>query len=543
MSENLNVPQSLTARSAEWALRALMRNNVCYLLSALLMLVGCYIVCVPYLFELKIIGGLIDLLGAINLYEVLVVLTCGFLIRRIPANRESRTLVLVELLFLLDVTFTVNGSLPIHFRWGLILAAASLALALIKIFVLDTGARTSIFGGIKAFLLPSLLFVYTFQPFLVLFATSGTKSSALVTSLIWTAFGALPLLLLTTRLGSPLLAEEFADLPWWKRRRFQTTVAGITLGIVALQLCGQSWVHRIPITIHCLAPLAISLLAVLPTLHPEAKGRWLDGIRIAATLALLVFGAGVYERPWSVPHYEFLLTPWRLNATFAALVSLLLWKREGASHHLDSAYVCGMLALMGHDGSQIGEFLQHPGGAAILASLPLLILWLRHNRNYVRVMAVMSFQLFVCVQYHYSSDASADAILQFFRYWPLCAFACSLLLREEHRRWRHALLAAMFWLGARSFGYADLASLNYFCVVFMVLTAAAIIGSHLPLPALPAYLLLAATSRHVLPAPDSAARWGWLVIALAFAVFGVAFLVTRRTLQMSDQGLVDTTSE
>src|SRR6185436_4948868 len=134
MSEQRSQPDSLYSHAIDWLWRALMRHNVCYLLSALLMLIGCYIVCVPYLFELKIIGGLIDLLGAINLYEFMVVLTCGFLIRHIPASRESRTLVLVELLFLLDVTFTVNGSLPIHFRWGLILAAGSLALALIKIF-------------------------------------------------------------------------------------------------------------------------------------------------------------------------------------------------------------------------------------------------------------------------------------------------------------------------------------------------------------------------------------------------------------------------
>lgn len=543
MPENRRLPESLYTRGVEWAWLALMRNNVCYLLSALLMLVGCYIVCVPYLFELKIIGGLIELLGAINVYEALVVLTCGFLIRRIPASRESRTLVLVELLFLLDVTFTVNGCLPIHFRWGLILAASSLALALVKIFVLDTGARASIFGGIKTLLMPALFFVYTFQPFLVLFAVPGTMSAPLVTSLIWTAFGALPLLLFGTRLASPLATQEFADLPWWKRRRFQTTVVGITLGVVALQVGGQCWVHRIPLTLHCFAPLAISLFAVLPVFFPNALGRWLDTVRIAATLALLVFGAGVYERSWSLPQIGLNLTPWRINAMFAALISLLLWKREGATAHLDSLYACGMLAFLGHDGTSINEFLRRPDGTTILASLPLLLLWLRHNRNYARVMAVISFQLLLCVRFLYASDPSVDVALQYVRLWPLCAFGCSLLLRQDHRLWKYALLAAMFWLGARSFGYADLASLNYFCVVFLVLAGAAIIGNQLPLPILPAYLFLAATTRRVLPTPDSATHWGWLVIALAFGVFGFAFLVTRRKLQLNEQGLADAASE
>src|SRR4051794_2202424 len=104
MIEQRSQPDSLYSHTIDWAWRALMRHNVCYLLSALLMLIGCYIVCVPYLFEFKIIGGLIDLLGAINAYEIIVVLTCGFLIRNMPQSRESATLLLVELLFLLDIT-------------------------------------------------------------------------------------------------------------------------------------------------------------------------------------------------------------------------------------------------------------------------------------------------------------------------------------------------------------------------------------------------------------------------------------------------------
>ena len=49
----------------------LQRNNILYLLSAVLMLLGCYLVCVPYLITLKReVGGLLVLLGTINLYEV-----------------------------------------------------------------------------------------------------------------------------------------------------------------------------------------------------------------------------------------------------------------------------------------------------------------------------------------------------------------------------------------------------------------------------------------------------------------------------------------
>ena len=216
---------------------------------------------------------------------------------------------------------------------------------------------------------------------------------------------------------------------------------------------------------------------------------------------------------------------------FAAFIAFVLWRREKSSLHLDGFCVLGSMAIMGHDGWSIRAFLHDPDLATVVAMLPIIALWLCHNRDYRRIMAVLSFELYLCVRMFYVFEPEADSWLQFVRYWPMLAFVCSIILhRSDCRRWRQVLLAAVFWLGARSFGDSDLASLDYFCLAFLWLAGASIIGGLVPLPFLPAYLLFGAATRRVIPAPDSAVHWGWVVIALAFGVFGFAFLVTRKRL-------------
>src|SRR5258708_24421965 len=97
-----------TQRIGEW----LLRQNVLYLLSACLMLLGCYLISLPNLLAFRRnISELLLLLGVINIYEGLVILACGFILRRLPSSREGALLLLVEFLFLFDMTCTANACL------------------------------------------------------------------------------------------------------------------------------------------------------------------------------------------------------------------------------------------------------------------------------------------------------------------------------------------------------------------------------------------------------------------------------------------------
>jgi len=55
------------------AWQVLQRNGLLYLLSALFMLIGCYLVCQPHLLEYKQFSSLLTLLSVVNCYEIMVI--------------------------------------------------------------------------------------------------------------------------------------------------------------------------------------------------------------------------------------------------------------------------------------------------------------------------------------------------------------------------------------------------------------------------------------------------------------------------------------
>ncbi|MCY3023573.1 MAG: hypothetical protein NTW87_31725, partial [Planctomycetota bacterium] len=223
-------------RAGNWFLR----QNVFYLLSAFLMLLGCYLISLPHLLTPRPdITELLVLLGVINIYEGLVILACGFILRRLPASREATLLLLIEILFLFDMTFTASSCLTRHFKLGLGVAAAGFVLALLKLYALETGARHALFHRLKRFLIPALLVLYSFQGVLVLHSSEFPALRALCAYAIWLTFGALALLL------PPDISDAVPPAaPWWAARSFRCAVGSLSLGLLALQLVAQSWVHR-----------------------------------------------------------------------------------------------------------------------------------------------------------------------------------------------------------------------------------------------------------------------------------------------------------
>ncbi|MHC4249074.1 MAG: hypothetical protein ACYS9X_08100, partial [Planctomycetota bacterium] len=114
-------------------LEFLARHNVLYILSALLMLVGCLLISLPRPFHLT---DLVVLLLVINLYEAMVIAAATWIARRAPASREPNVLLLVETAFLLDAHFTVNACVTADAFWGPIIAATALALAFAKVYLM-----------------------------------------------------------------------------------------------------------------------------------------------------------------------------------------------------------------------------------------------------------------------------------------------------------------------------------------------------------------------------------------------------------------------
>ena len=535
MNGDLSCHKATLLRYAEHLARAFMRANVFYLLSALLMLIGCYIICLPNLFDYKDFKGLLTLLCVINLYEAMVIAACVFIFRRLPGSTEGATLLLVEMFFLFDATFTVNGCLVVSYAWGMLALAISLTLALVKILVLEAGAGSKLLGGIKAILIPAAVFTYTFQPMLRL----GSAKPMTASGLLWLVYGALPMLLIFWRpVSEPKDGDATGDkAPLWRCGLFRELVLFLALLLPGLQLAGQTWVHRAPFSFGFLLPLVFSLLTILPLLVRKLETRHLAAVRLIVTASLLLpaaFVAGAGVESVAIFGQSLLLSEFRFSVAFAAAAYLVMWRRERRSTQL--SLFCGLftLALLGHDAASIADFFVQPEWHKIAVCVPLAFFWLYFNRAYIPALSIMTFFLLLATRCVAGTQYDFNATKEFLGYWPICALLTSLVLKHPGRGLRISLLACVFSMGAGRFSADDLPSLVYFLVAFGALLAAGtFLRRALTIYVVFAYLVAASMARFGVPMPDTSIKWGWGVIVLAFLLFIVAFLITRQHLRES----------
>ncbi|MBI3829153.1 MAG: hypothetical protein HY291_06535 [Planctomycetes bacterium] len=533
------MPSLNAAAITERFLERLRRDNIFYLLSALLMLSGCYLVCVPHLVTLKReAGGLVVLLGTINVYEALVVFACRFICRNAPRSREGSTLLVVALLFLLDVTFTINACLSIDTAFGISVASASLLLALLKLFALERGARFPVFGSLKIFLIPAIAFLYSFQGVLALYPQGTLAWRAAASCAVWLAFGALPLLLLWRpwRVDHAAPAAPSDPEPWWQTESFKRMAAALSLVLIGLQLLGQTWVHRAPLHAVFAVPLLLSLLAAAPWFVAlRNRRRWL-AVRVSAACVLLVLACvGSGHVPWTLRMFgaSAAVTPFRIDCLFAFAIFALLRVREGRAAYLDWGLGFIALGAMGCDARGILRFAAEPALANAFACVALGCVWLAFRVTFHRAAAVLTLGLYFVLRALAIENGVENGRLEFVRWEALGLLAFWIVFAERPQWIRHALLAAVFWLGVSSCAPEDFNGLVYFYAAAAVLVAACALDWRLYGTVLLTYLAASNLSAFGSPAPSSAASWGWLAIAAAFALFGLAFKITRAQLARS----------
>lgn len=504
--------------------RAVRRLNVFYLLSALLMLLGCYLVCIPYLYKPRALGALLALLGTINLYEALVIATCVFLIRRAPFRREVPLLLLIEVAFLFDGTFTVNACVTAHYLWGLVITACSLALGFAKLFVLDRASRGRLFGARKPFLAAGMVFLYTFQPFLALYSGAGEDfrlAREFLVFSVWCAFAALALFLCLkpARPAPPVLHPVL--------KSGSAVLAG---AILLAQWVGQSWVHEAPFHAAFLLPLGLAAMALLPRPEPMQMGPLhLEG-RTLCAMGLVAVGFALphapkwellnnLREPWVV------LSPLRMALAMGAWLLFRAWQREGHGALLNAFAALSFLAVAGHDAPSIARFADAPQPDKVALLLPAALWWALHQRSYLRALLGLALYLALCVAS--VETKRLDFLAWYGRYLPLLAFVLGLALAPEC--WQRLLVLACLVCGlgcACLFANGDAGMIYYYVAALALLQAA----RKRPLAyAVPLAACGAAGACQSLEGPVALSRgaFGWAAILAAFGVFGIAFAITR----------------
>jgi hypothetical protein len=509
------------------------RNNVLYPASALLMLVGCFLISMPYLFEYRELGGLMVLLGVINVYEAMVIATFAFVMRRttahLPTPKDAPMLLFVQLLFLMDASFTVNACISLRVGWGTLIAVASLALALAKVYALERGSGTRVFRGVKAVLLPVMVFTYTFQSVLAFYRSAEPAARESSTYFVWFVFGALPLTLMLARFGRDD-ADGEEDVPAWIGPAFRKAVAGVALALVTAQLLGQVWVHRTPFAVGFLLPLIFSVIALAKTTGGEAARRSRDRFRIAAAaFAVFIVLAVHSEMLWAAPLLgeAVAFSPTRIGLVFGATVFMLVWRRERSGAFYSAAFVLLGFALLGHSGESIAWELLHPGPARALVVATLAALWFLPSRTYARAIVAMTPVLFMTCMAVGQRFPEVDPGAEFLRYWPLGAFGIALALGSSAKRSRAVLAALLFAIALLGLDAMDGASVVYLLAVLAAFAGAIAVEGRRYVYVTAGFLTAADLRLYGLTAPQTAVQWGALAIVTAFMLFAAGLLVTR----------------
>lgn len=125
-------------------LRFLSLHNPFYLLSALLMLVACFLIVNPWGFDGRKAGDLFLTWGVLNCYEAAVITMAIVLYRTGRAGKDVGKLVFVSLMFMFDIVLLASAFAIADGWLGTVIVAASALLACAKLAALIIGLRLRI---------------------------------------------------------------------------------------------------------------------------------------------------------------------------------------------------------------------------------------------------------------------------------------------------------------------------------------------------------------------------------------------------------------
>lgn len=503
------------------------------------MLIGCYLVCQPHLLEYKQFSSLLTLLSVVNCYEVMVIAACVHILRRLPSSRESSTLIVVEVLFLLDATFTNNSCLAVNFSRGMLVLTVAMTLGFVKFYALESaaGPGRSYFGESRGILVASMVFTYSFQPVMAAHAPQAGALQSCMTYLVWLGYGALPLFIHKMDTPVAAVASSAEVRAVFQEKNLQRVVMVMALVVPLLHVAGQSWVHRAPFEWDFLVPMLVGLMLALPELFPDISKTYTR----LATLALLggcVLTSGA-DTGWRI-HLDPLpaeLSSTRLTLLFSAACFILGWLRSGRTSRLDLALAAltAMLALFGSHSGNMFEFLLAPKGLKIIIFIVLSVTWAFFDRNYWLHSALIIANLFLVLQCFSAGNESLQMPSELFYYIPIVAFLVMLPYRSVAEVWALVPYVTIFVCGCLRAGELNGVALLYAVIAGGAIAAGYLLYGRAAVYAVCAYLVIVLLRRWNGGA-TTGISWGWLAIVLAFALFVLGFYGTRSRLTSTAEG-------
>lgn len=503
----------------EWVQRGVyaffIRHNLFYKVSALLMLVGCYLVMAPYLLAIRELPGLLKLLGAINVYEAAVIACCLFILRHEPKDNNGPLLLLVQSLFLLDGTFTANACFSIAPGEGAWVLGCSLLLGLVKLAILRRGAAGSVLKGLMPMYVGGMAVTYGAQ-IVMSHVPAATDWEGGVCYLLWLGVGAFLLFVAILEMSPREEAEPvFAWGPVFRKLVF-ALLAAVVIG----QLIAQTWLVELEWRPQFILPVFMGALCLLQALHP-----WFQVEDVSVVLfAILLFTLDAGQSSVNV----FGMCVEAVNCAFAGLAIFTVWLRRRESYCLEMSLLFLILGAQqwGVSGSEVPVAAIAAPATAFAALCAVLAC-----RRAMAGALVFSAVFWVLTAGHLSAfipEVTANELRG--SALPLLWLAVLHLYGDVGAPWRLVTAIACAVLGLAAGVHGGFVPLCYAWAILLVLAASQYVDKNwtrLVFVAYAAALCAIRTQAWVAFHPTSKTDWGVLAILTAFVTLAFAAWLTR----------------
>jgi hypothetical protein len=275
-----------TATAGPRFARRFIEVNYFYVLSAALMMLGCFLLVRTGALEGTKFQRTLHSLLVLQAYEGLVILAAIVIARRFGVLGDAVTLLSVEIVLLLDPTFFSNAFSTFHRIDGFAVNVACLMLVPVKLLLLQWMLRVRLTPLMQCALLLTGLFVYLGE------APLGLEAMPITHAVYYLALSWMPLLLALvlpamTRMIRPDLAHR-DRMTSGQRVFLQWLLLGMPMFAVLSHFVESSLVHRIDLLPMFAAPAVLAVGVLFCTNGRDERPRSVIGGLDAAVFTALV---------------------------------------------------------------------------------------------------------------------------------------------------------------------------------------------------------------------------------------------------------------
>ena len=324
-------------------------RNPFYLLSAVCMFAGYRMILGAMNTPPGDVGGLVPLIAVLNLYEFVLIGLALFLIRRRGLIRDGWFLLIIQAMFMVDLTNLQSEVFTASLPKGLALNAACYALALFKVALVLRVLRLRVSIGEWGLIAAGLMVLFGMAGAFKGLAREGVLDARVLHAGWWVA-GALAAAWAMTARG-----ERFGRLAGVPVRLYML----IPFASLLIHLCGANRVYAMDFHAANVAPVLLGLAVALGAI------RALPRVMAANAQMALIVLAGILslapgELSFSVAGVW--LSPMRLTLLAAGAVAIWAFLRHHRWAFVCVAATCGLTASLGHTPEHPRETLRLMAG-------------------------------------------------------------------------------------------------------------------------------------------------------------------------------------